>query len=159
MESVEVWMWLIAGVILGGIIFTSAFVFLTKNAYSMEVRQADESFDSLKSAIDLACMGGQFHQDIATYVFPTMTNKVYIRDQNNIKGEGDYLCIQVASEQPRCEQFAVCTAKMQTVDMQQKTGAFYFIQKTMGRTQPTKLRFTISKAEKGKLSVTWEKTL
>ena len=159
MESVEVWMWLIAGIMLGGIIFVTAFIFLGHYTHNVEVSQAQDSFAMLKTTVDNACLGGMYNQEIDTFVFPYVLEKIYAQDEHEIKGSGNELCIEIQGELPYCEQTQICTVNMKSVDIQREKSVFYLIQKAMGKRQPANIRFTVSKVNKTELNITWKQVL
>jgi hypothetical protein len=159
MESVEVWMWLVAGVILGGIIFVSAFVFIGNYTSNMEYNQAQDSYNLLKDTINKVCQGGPYSQEVVSYVFPRVVNLVYSEDDNGIKGSGSNLCIHVQKDAPHCQKLQSCSITMQSINLQQKQSVLYFVQKALGKKKPTKIKFTVAKVGKSDINITWKKTL
>ena len=152
-------MWLIAGIMLGGIIFVTAFIFLGHYTHNVEVAQARDSFALLKTTVDNACLGGMYNQEIDKFVFPYVIEKIYAQDEHEIKGFGNELCIQIQGELPHCEQTQICTINMKSFDLQREKSVFHLIQKAMGKRQPTSIRFTVSKVNKTELNIAWKQVL
>lgn len=150
-------MWLIAGVILGSLMFVSAFVFLSNYTRNIEISQADESFESLNQVIQRVCMGGPYSQEIESFVFPYITDRIFVQDQNKILGNGTELCMQVSELPLDCHEIRRCSLSMNTLDFEKTSGVFFFIQRGLGKKKPAKIKFKVSKIDTNTLNVSWQR--
>ncbi|MBU0757462.1 MAG: hypothetical protein KKF44_05325 [Nanoarchaeota archaeon] len=151
-ESVEVWMWVIAGLIIGGLIFVSGYTLLSRWIHNNELNQAHESFSMLKSSILNVCSIGTERQEIEEFVFPRVVKNITISDVKfEEEGIGNNLCIMIEGEPRYCEildkEPNTCSnnVTMQTLSFEEEKNLFSQIQKVLGDKKSAKIRFTISK--------------
>ncbi len=155
MESVEVWMWIIAGLIIGGIVFSGAYVFLSRYMAQQEVSQARESFNRLKYSVNTVCIGGSLDKEVDQYIFPYNVEKIYVIDEEGIEGEGNQLCMRIKDEESSCAKINLCTLKMSTLDLGEKTSIFYLIQKALGKKMVANIEFSIEKHDVKNIDINW----
>ncbi|MBW2971145.1 hypothetical protein KY320_03220 [Candidatus Woesearchaeota archaeon] len=159
MESVEVWMWLIAGILLASIIFVTAFSLIAKYTANMEVSQADDSFQILQTTINNVCQGGPENQEINSLVFPYRMQQLFVQDEHEIKGTGNELCLEISGLPVRCEQLARCSAQMNSIDLEREISVFYLMDKALGKKAPAKIRFTVSKITADTVQILWQQVV
>ncbi len=152
MESVEVWMWLIAGLIIGSLIFVSGYTLLSHWIHNNEVNTALESFSLLKSSIQNVCSIGAERQEIESYVFPRIVHNITISDADYTMFEdGSALCMDMEGEPLHCDEMDrepnTCRhpITMENITFESDKGLFATLQKALGENKAVKLRFTISK--------------
>jgi hypothetical protein len=155
MESIEVWMWVIAGVIIGGLMFTSVMSFMAKQFTQQEINQARESFTRLSSSLKVVCAGGSFSRDTDLYQFPYRVKKMFVQN-NTFEGEGRNLCIDIENQDLDCVELEQCTIKMETLDLTQKTDLFYMIQKALGKSSVASIEFDINK-NYNQITINWSR--
>ena len=164
-ESVEVWMWLIAGMIIGSLIFVSGYSLLSHWIHNNEVNQATQNFGLLKSSIINVCSIGYGKQEIKSYVFPRSVNNITIKDEYDNYGEGHILCLDMKNEPLQCSELdekpnsCKYNVTMDSLSFNEQKTLFSTIQKALGEEQASKIEFTISKEKvngKYKIKISWK---
>jgi hypothetical protein len=155
MESIEIWMWIIAGLLLGGLIFTGAYTFFSRYIAQQEKSQAYDSFEHLQLSIGNVCLGGSMDKFSGSFVFPYSVEKIYVADDSGVEGKGSNLCIKVQDEDERCLKIGICSASMKTLDLSEKTSVFYMIQKALGKKMAANIEFSISKTSVRDIEINW----
>lgn len=148
-------MWLIAGVMLAGIIFISAFSMITKYTTNMEVSQAEDNFKLLKDTINSVCRGGPYSQEINKLTFPYRMQRLSVQDDHGIRGAGKNLCIEIMGLPESCVELDICETEMNSINLERETSVFYLIDKAFGKKKPATLQFTVAKVPPQKVNVTW----
>ncbi|MBN2422366.1 hypothetical protein JXB41_04000 [Candidatus Woesearchaeota archaeon] len=150
MESVEVWMWLIAGLIIGSLIFVSGYTLLSNWIRNNEVNDAMNSYSLLKSSIINVCSLGIERQEIESYIFPRIVNNITIENETDY-GEGHVFCIDISGEPLYCEEIdeepnsCKHIIIMDTVSFDNEKSLFSVVQKALGENKAVKLKFNINK--------------
>ena len=158
MESVEQWMWLVAGVIITAALIVSGYALISRYIRSSEISQAESSFSFLKSSSDSVCVGGINSQEVKSFIFPSLTEEIYVRDDDYQIGNGRFMCINISGEPPLCDELRLCSVEMQTVNLKDdSSNIFFLIQKALGRKDAVKLRFIISKTDLDQLEISWHR--
>jgi hypothetical protein len=162
MESIEVWMWLIAGLVIGSLIFVSGYTLLSHWVSTNERTLAQKSFSSLKDSVLNVCSVGTDRQEIASFVFPRMVNNLSVANKSDSTyGWGNYLCMDTADAGEYCEQLnkepnnCFIPMKMDTLSLVKKTSLFYVIQKALGEAKSAKIKFMITKSGRSNISINW----
>jgi hypothetical protein len=155
MESVETWMWLIAGIIIGSLMFVGGYKLLVKYVDNTEKSAVQDSFNMLSSTIASVCTGGSNNREVKSLAFPFSVDKIYVRDEEGLENYGKELCYDF-TEKENCVSTGACSVTMNTINLQQKTGVFYNIQKFLGRKDVAKIRFTIKKEKAGEITADWK---
>ena len=148
LESMEVWMWLIAGLILGGLIFSGGFYLLANWIHNKEVNLASDSYYMLKSSILNVCRIGLERQETEKYVFPRIVKNITISNGTDY-GQGHILCMDIKDEKLNCEDLGdECSylIYMDSVSFENKESLFYVIKKATGQSQAVRLRFRLDKS-------------
>ncbi|MFH0711012.1 MAG: hypothetical protein V1944_00370 [Candidatus Aenigmatarchaeota archaeon] len=105
MKGLEVWMWLIAGVIVGMIMFALFFQLMSYLTLSKERENARESFGGLVNEINAMCESRPGAQATEKFVFPGSVSIVYstsdLKAYSEIKNRtyGNYACMKFRTEQ------------------------------------------------------------
>lgn len=161
-ESVEVWMWLIAGLVIGSLIFLSGYTLLSQWIKSNEINQVHRSYDSLKASIINTCAIGTDMQEIKSYVFPKRVNNITIlNESNDALGYGTSLCMDVSEEGLYCERLdkkpnsCYVPLFMKNISFDRKDSLFYIVQKALGKAKASKIEFTITKYGRSNITINW----
>ncbi|MBN1386328.1 hypothetical protein JW968_05140 [Candidatus Woesearchaeota archaeon] len=156
MESVEVWMWTIAGLVIGIIVLTSAYVLLSKYTHNVEVNAVVENFQLVKASAENVCRGGRNAMETKVYTFPYIVNNITTKNSSNQVGEGRTFCITIKDEGEICEEFSLCNATMPVLDLTRKDSLFYLIQKAVGRGKKATVEFKVQKVGIQDVDIAWK---
>ncbi|MBN1502442.1 hypothetical protein JW930_02780 [Candidatus Woesearchaeota archaeon] len=149
-ESVEVWMWIIAGLIIGSLIFVAGYTLLSHWVHNNEVNQAQQSFSSLVSSLLNVCNLGVDRQEISPYIFPKVVNNITAYNESTDEyGKGNSLCIAIEGEGSYCENLKKLECNlpifMDAIEIRERKTLFSVVQKALGKPQSAKIRFNITK--------------
>ena len=151
-EYVEVWMWIIAGLLISSIIFVTGFSLLSSWIYNKEVNQASKSFSLVKSTILNVCQVGIDRQEVERYVFPRIVDNLTISNSDfSLFGEGNMLCMKLEKEPISCDKLdkepnsCGLTVFMDMMSLEEEDGIFAIIQKATGEKNAAKIRFKFNK--------------
>jgi len=127
MESVEIWMWVIAGLLFTGILLAGAYKFMSNYTRNADVKTAQESFAKMTTMADRVCAGGISASEEREIIFP------YIVKNISMSGTGEFsdeICMTLGDEKPSCYIFDYCNASLtpKSIDLTQKTDFFRMIQ-------------------------------
>ena len=159
MESIEVWMWIIAGMIMAGLVFMGGFSLLSKYIYNTEKETTNNNFEALYSSINSVCFGGTYTREFKSYTFPFTVKKIYVEDSAGIEMFGKNLCFEYREESPICMTVKNCNVDMNSVYLEQKSGLFYHVQRSLGKKGAAKIHFNITKTKLGLVNVPWAREL
>lgn len=159
MESVEVWMWVIAGLILGGIVFVGGFKLLGNYVHSTEVSIAAESSTLLYTMVNNVCFGGRGEREVKSLVFPSMVERIYVEDEFGVQGEGKLLCYDLENDEPTCLDLKACGITMDTISMAEEKTIFSAVAKFLGKKNYQRFRFSVNKEDFDDVSVTWKREI
>ena len=130
-ESVEVWMWIIAGMVIGAIIFGSGYTMLAKCIRGNEVKLAQENYSLLRSSVVNVCALGFQRQEVKRFIFPTIVNNISVQNKSTEEtGSGNLLCISIENEGEFCDKINEdpynChnTINMKTIDFKSEKNLF-----------------------------------
>ena len=73
-------------------------------------------------------------------------------EDDGIFCNGNEICVDFKDE--TCEEVELCNLNMQTVDLREKSGLFYMIQKTLGKKKFANVEFNIEK-NYGEIDINW----
>lgn len=159
-------MWIIAGLVIGSIIFVSGYTLLSHWVVSNEINQAHSSFSSLRTTILSVCSIGTDMQEIKTLVFPRVVRNISVYDKvNSVIGTGNSLCIEIEDQGLFCEDLNrepnTCRIPltMDTISFDRKDSLFYIVQKAMGRTRASQIEFTVTKSSRDSVTISWTERL
>ncbi|MEM3370520.1 MAG: hypothetical protein QW471_02390 [Candidatus Woesearchaeota archaeon] len=155
MESVEIWMWIVAGLLLGGLLFGGAYTFFSRYLAQQEKNQAFENFEDLELSVSRVCLGGSYDKISKNYILPFSVEKLYVADEDGSEGSGNQLCLKLKEEDAHCLSIKLCSASMQAIDLSERTGLFYLIQKALGKKMVANIRFTIYKMGPRDVVINW----
>ena len=158
MESVEVWMWVVAGLVIGSIVFSGGYIFLADYLQSSQINQAQKNFNSLVNSINFICSSGTGATDSKDIVFPFFVDKIFVRDETtNIEGNGRQVCIQLKNKGPECVSIDICKVNMGTIKVEEKTSIFNYIQEGLGKRNVADIKFNIQKESADNIKVEWKR--
>ena len=157
METVEVWMWIIAGLLIGGIIFGTSYSLMSQHVKSQERLQAAESFNQLYELMNTVCLSGINALETRQIIFPYSVERVYIKDDNGMEEKGQILCYKFKDSDAVCKRLDLCSAKMSSIGLTEKTSLFYMIQKALGSKYVANIEFKVEKSGLKDLNVTWKR--
>jgi hypothetical protein len=157
METVEVWMWLIAGLLIGSMIFITAYTLMGKHIRSQEVLQAKENYGMLKQIIETTCLSGIEASETKQLIFPYRTEKIYVVDEEGIEEKGKKLCMKIEGEDEYCEDIKLCEVSMNSIVIPEKTNIFYLVQKALGKKSVANIEFNIKKTGLKSITITWKR--
>lgn len=155
MESVEVWMWIIAGLLIGALIFTGAYSLLSRYMKHQEINQAHESFNRLKYSINTVCIGGLYTKDTQEFIFPYSVERIFVRNNEGLEGKGKQICIKMYNSETECSRIRLCNLSMSTLDLGERTSIFYLIQKALGKKMVANIEFSVYKEEPTMVQINW----
>jgi len=151
MESVEVWMWVIAGLIISALILVGGFNMLIKFTQSNHVSTAQDNLILLKSNVDSVCIGGRNSQEIKSYIFPYIVNNITSVHSTFLKRSK--LCMEIDKEGRFCHDIDTCNISMPTLDLTREDTLFYKVRKALGSGEATKIEFTIKKTGSKRINI------
>ncbi|MGB9748615.1 MAG: hypothetical protein ACP5OZ_04635 [Candidatus Woesearchaeota archaeon] len=157
METVEVWMWLVAGLLVGSMIFITAYTLMGKHIRSQEILQAKENFAMLKQIIETTCLSGIEASETKQLIFPYRTEKIYVVDEQGVEEKGKKLCIKIENEADYCEEIKLCEVKMGSIIVPEKTNLFYLVQNAIGKKNVANIEFNVKKTGLNFITVTWKR--
>ncbi len=157
METVEVWMWIIAGLLIGAIIFGTAYSLMAHHMKSQEKLQAAEGFNQLYELMNTVCLSGIDAMETRQIIFPYSVERIYIKGNNDLEEEGKTLCYKFKDSDEACKELKLCNAKMRTISLTEKTNLFYMVQKALGAKSVANIEFKVEKSGIKDLNVTWKR--
>jgi len=152
MESVEVWMWVIAGLIIAALILTGGFNMLIKFTKSTHVSTAQDNLILLKSNIDSVCIGGRNSQEIKSYILPYIVNNMSTEPKTT--NALSKICLEIDTEGRFCHEIETCNVSMNLLDLTREDTLFYKVRKALGSGEATKIEFTIKKTGSKRINIT-----
>ncbi len=159
MESVEVWMWVIAGLVLGGLVFVGGFKLMSSYVHSTEVAQAEKGINTLYTMVTNVCFGGRSAMEVRNIVFPPLVEKVYVKDKFGVEGFGKNLCYELEKEEEFCLDLKACNVTMDTLRTKRKKGIFQAMQRFLGRKRFISVRFSLNKMDYSTVGINWSHTV
>ena len=147
MESVEVWMWVIAGMVLGGIVFVGGFKLLGNYVHSTELSQAKESMNLLYGMTNNVCFGGRGEREVKSLVFPALVQRIWVQDDYAVEGKGKFLCYLLKDDGPACLDLKACDVEMDSISLVEKKSVFSAISKFLGKKKYHRFRFSVNKLD------------
>ncbi|NIA04284.1 MAG: hypothetical protein GWP09_02950 [Nitrospiraceae bacterium] len=157
METVEVWMWIIAGMVIASFILASSFTIVGKHLHNEEIMDCSTKFESLYNLLGTTCVGGEGSVQSEQIVIPFAMQKLYVKNESNVEGYGNILCYKVEGKLPFCKKLSYCKINMSTISLGEKTGLFSMISKTLGSNHVATIEFTVSKVSGDILNVSWRR--
>ena len=154
MESVEVWMWIAAGVVIGGLIFIGSLKLLSNYTQNVEENQLQNNFNLLYSTIISVCTSGLGAREVKSFQFPYIANKIYVKDTEGFEDFGNFLCFDT-KERDYCQTINLCNLTMNTIDIEDETSIFYSVQKFLGKKTVAQVKFNIAKVAFGAVNIDW----
>lgn len=150
-------MWLIAGLLIGSMIFVTAYTLMGKHIRSQEILQAKENYAMLKQIIETTCLSGIEASETKQLIFPYRTEKIYVIDDQGVEEKGKNLCIKLEKEDEYCEQIKLCEVKMDSIIIPEKTNIFYLVQRATGKKNVANIEFNIKKTGLNAITITWKR--
>jgi len=152
MESVEVWMWIIAGLLISGLILVGGFNMISKYISSTQLTLAQDNLVLLKGNIENVCIGGRNSQEIKTYVLPYIVSNVSAI--NSTKTRPSKICLAIPGEGDFCHDLRTCNTTMDLLDISKKDSLYYKIRRALKGGEATNVEFTIKKVGRDKVNIT-----
>src|SRR3972149_2645280 len=103
MESIEQWMWFVAGILMTAIIVVSAFSLLSNHIKATEISQAKDSFSILAANVQEVCLQGKNFEMTKTLTFPNTVETIRADS-----GETRELCMKIKEESESCQEIGHC---------------------------------------------------
>lgn len=148
-------MWTIAGLVIGVIVLSSAYIMLSKYTHNAEVNGAIESFELLTSSADSICKARLGAQETKVYSFPSVVKGMHISSVS--QGESsNTICMEIRDEGEICDDINLCNVTMPLMDLTRTDSLFYMIQKAIGKGARASVEFTIKKTDINNLNITWQ---
>ena len=138
MESVENWMWIIAGIIIAMILFGGIFRMFINHSVSQEIDTAHKEFQMLKSKIDLVCIGGRDNYEYVSLVFPWVVSKIYVSDPLGVEDVAE-------NYEDVCYDIDVCTVNMKTFQQDTQDTIAFQLQRALKIKRPPTIIFELQK--------------
>jgi len=163
MKGIAVWIWIVASVALGMIVFVTGITVMIKsfdaNNRQSIISQYSYLFSKVKTMCFIEGIGGLYHYEI---LVPESIRAIYMANQSDelppsqvsvliskqSSAVGNYFCIKFFDENiPRCEKIA-CSIKMTYIGSpSMKSDLFSMISKVISGTPIYKYRLTINKTD------------
>ena len=157
MESVEVWMWTIAGLIFAGILITGSFKFLTYYTHNMDVKQAQESFNKLTQMTERVCGAGLGSAEAREIILPYVIANLSTTAREGVYA--DRICMTLQDEKPSCYDFTYCNATMKPIDLTSSTSFFKLLQKAVSGPQVGAFKVRVEKTDYRNITISWTQTV
>jgi hypothetical protein len=151
MKGITVWMWLIAGVVVGMIMFVLFFQLMSYLTLSKYREDAKQSFDDLTSTINAMCESKSGIQSSKKIVFPDSVSMVYsttdpkVFFEKNNRTYGKYACLKFQNEQ-FCEGLR-CDLELSTI--KNKPNVLGVVDTLLGRSSYHEYFVKLTKTECG----------
>lgn len=154
-------MWIVAGLIIGSLVFVAAYTLLSHWVHNNEVNQAQESFSQLTSSVLNVCSMGSEKQEITNYLFPkNVVNISAYNKSSDTYGSGDSLCINIYQEGRYCEELKKrgCNLpiNLETIELMEKDNLFTIVQKALGQPKISNIKFNITKGTENTITINWK---
>ncbi|MBI4439200.1 hypothetical protein HY640_04670 [Candidatus Woesearchaeota archaeon] len=156
MESVEVWMWVIAGVMIAGLILVGSYQFLSKYFYNADFESSRSELDRLVLSLNHVCSSGLGSKESLRLKLSDKVSRVFVRNSEGVEGSGRFVCMGFGSE-GYCSEVRVCEASMRGIELEQKSSVLDFVYRTFGSRKSADFDFAIKKSELRKLSLEWQR--
>jgi len=151
MESVEVWMWIIAGLLISGLILVGGFNMISKYIASNQLTLAQDNLVLLKGNIENVCIGGRNSQEIKSYVLPYIVSNVSAT--NATKTRLSEICLSIPGEGKFCHDIRTCNTTMRALDMSKKDSFYFKIRRALKGGEATNVEFTIKKTGRDRINI------
>jgi len=152
MESVEVWMWIIAGLLISGLILVGGFNMISKYIASTQLTLAQDNLVLLKGNIENVCIGGRNSQEIKSYVIPYIVSN--ISSDVSTATKPSRVCMAVPGEGEFCHEIRTCNTTLEFFDLSRKDTLFYKIRRALKGGEATNVEFTIKKLGRARVNIT-----
>ncbi|MEK6968595.1 MAG: hypothetical protein AABX51_08270 [Nanoarchaeota archaeon] len=157
MESVEVWMWVIAGLLIGSIMFVAGSSLLARYLNSQDIGIARSNFNQIAEISKKICRLGIYSEETMTLRIPSVASKIAVVDKDLIEGQGNDICLWIRNQAgSQCEKIDTCETKMNSVVFEADQTPFYMIQRLTGAKQPAVITFKITKTGFDAVQITWK---
>lgn len=145
MESLEIWMWVVAGFVALAIIIPVFFNLITASIKNQEANNALESLDRLSQQIKSACNSGFFSQTQMTLSFPFSLRSLYT--VNNINGNDSEICINFIDNKnnPYCNEIRDCIVSFDKINPEIDSRAYFLYSKLFNKQISYYYTFNITK--------------
>lgn len=147
MESLEIWMWLVAGFVALAIIIPVFFNLINASIKNQEVNNALESLDRLSLQIKSACDSGFFSQTSLTLDFPISLGSIYT--VKNINGNNSEICLNFTGDKnnPYCNEIMNCIVSSNKIYPETDSRAYYLYSKLFHKPISYDYTFNITKRD------------
>src|SRR3989344_2916369 len=151
MESIEQWMWFIAGILITSILVVITFSLLSNHAEGLENGQARESFNLLTEYVQEVCMQGKNFKTTKNLIFPQIVKT--IRYDSSL----DSICMTIQDQDEDCKKISVCdvTFNPPQISLIEETSFYGMIQKAIGKRDFADIKFEIIKDDYKTITVNW----
>ena len=115
MESVEIWLWIIAGLFIVGIIIVSGFKIINTYLTTELNNIIEEDLNRITNSIDKLCVSPKYSRETLEIRIPDTIRLMYISD-GETDGKGNIFCFEFNNKK-YCKK-TDCTASMDTYQKQ-----------------------------------------
>ncbi|MBD3204318.1 hypothetical protein GF327_08550 [Candidatus Woesearchaeota archaeon] len=159
-ESIEQWMIIIAGFVIGGLVFVGGYKLISLQVKNNEINNIKDNFHRLKNVMQESCYSGKNSLNSDSFTFSSLVNNLSIKNSSNQKYEsGDQLCINIQGTGEICEKLKNCYYIMETIDQTQNESILYLVNKILKRTKNINVNLFVKKSNVTKVCTTWKKKL
>jgi len=150
-------MWVIAGLLIGSIMFIAGSSLLARYLHSQDIGLARNNFNQLAETAKRICRLGTYSEETMTLRFSSAASKVAVVDKDLIEGEGSELCLWIKNQEGvQCEKIDTCTNTMKSVVFEGDQTPQNILQRFIGSKQTTVMTFKVTKTGIDAVSITWK---
>jgi len=153
MKGIAVWVWVIGGIIIGMVIFTSFFQIMTMLVANKESEAAKQNIDDITSIASSFCEMGPGRSTEKRFILPNAVNSVFASNDQlsaSFKGGrnyGEYLCIKVSELRDAYCVKANCELELAFAVKEKTVGSI--LNRLLGRYEYSEYTIKISRTECG----------
>ncbi len=157
MESLEVWMWVIAGLLIGIILFIAGSSLLGRYLHSQDIGLSRSNFGQLADTVKKICRLGVYSEETVRLRFPSSADKIAVVDADKIEGEGKQLCLWIRGQEGvQCIDTDLCVTKMNTVVFEDDVTTQSLLQRITKGTEPSVFTFSVAKSSFDTVAISWK---
>ncbi|MBD3203367.1 hypothetical protein GF327_03675 [Candidatus Woesearchaeota archaeon] len=155
-ESVEQWMWIIAGLAIATLIIIGGYSIISQLVADKQLKETMDTFNNLKNRIQDLCYRNKKSQEIHYMKISDIVKEISVRNSTTMRtGNGTMLCIEIEDKNRECQQLKNCVYDLVPIRFQKQQNIFSTIQKALGSSRSAKIAVLITKGTFDKVFVTW----
>lgn len=148
-------MWVIAGLLIGSIMFVAGSTLLAKYLHSQDIGLARSNFNQLADTARKICRLGIYSEETLTLHFPSAASRISADDRDGVEGEGNELCLAIKGEDGKsCLKADTCDVTMNSVVFEEAESSL--LQKISGNTKASVFTFKVTKTGVDAVQITWK---